>query len=94
MHILLLRSGSGLLAAHDCVGSPRALLAVLRARREILSSSPEDRRRHIGVNRTLTDYGTDLLQSVLAGAATAAILGSVYLPIQNRLKMRSRISSV
>jgi VanZ family protein len=30
----------------------------------------------------------------LAGAATAAVLAAIYLPIQNRLKMRSRISSV
>jgi len=30
----------------------------------------------------------------LAGAATAAILAAVYLPMQNRLKMRSRMSSV
>jgi D-inositol-3-phosphate glycosyltransferase len=32
MPTFLLRSGAELLAAHDCVGSPRALLAVLRAR--------------------------------------------------------------
>jgi len=30
----------------------------------------------------------------LAGAATAAMLAAVYLPIQNRLKIRSRMSSV
>ena len=32
MRTLLLRSGSALLGTHDCVGSPRPLLAVLRAR--------------------------------------------------------------
>ncbi|MGN6610335.1 MAG: glycosyltransferase [Angustibacter sp.] len=32
MPTLLLRSGSALLSTHDCVGSPRPLLAVLRAR--------------------------------------------------------------
>ncbi len=32
MRTLLLRSGSALLTTHDCVGSPRALLAVLRTR--------------------------------------------------------------
>ena len=32
MRTLLLRSGSALLSTHDCVGSPRPLLAVLRAR--------------------------------------------------------------
>lgn len=32
MPTFLLRSGAELLAAHDCVGSPRALMAVLRAR--------------------------------------------------------------
>lgn len=30
----------------------------------------------------------------LAGAATAAVLAAIYLPMQKRLKMRSRISSV